>query len=157
MKKNSTKFLKWLTGVVVFVSLIAVTRMTVQTFNFFFGSYEAWKVVWIDGVEILQVCIALLRLLGGMAFFGLLIAFMVNSIKGLKNGTLFPRKNIGILFSAAAVAFIFLLCQSNIHMVLGERVVKVDVMEILVPAMICSFAIMYKVAANVSEENSLTI
>ena len=35
MKKNSTKSLKWLTGVAAFFRLIATARMAVQTVGFF--------------------------------------------------------------------------------------------------------------------------
>ena len=155
MKKNSTKSLKWLTGIVAFFSSIAVARMTVQTFGFFYGKPQV--AVWIDGMEVFQGSIAICRLLGGIALFSLLIAFLVNSIKGLNSGVLFPRKNISILFCAAAASFIFLFSNTNIDLVLGRRVFQIDITEIIVPAIICTFAIMYKVAVKVSEENSLTI
>ena len=155
MKQNSTKSLKWLTGVAVFFSLFATARMTVQTLGFFYGRPQ--PAVWIDGLEVFQGSIAIFRLLGGIALFGLLIAFMLNSIKGLNDGVLFPRKNISTLFCTAAASFVFLFCNTNIDLVLGERVLKLDIQEILVPTIICAFAIMYKAAVKVSEENSLTI
>ena len=155
MKQNSTKSLKWLTGVAVFFSLFATARMTVQTVGFFYG--RPYPAVWIDGFEVFQGSIAIFRLLGGIALFGLLIAFLLNSIKGLNNGVLFPRKNISTLFCTAAASFIFLFCNTNIDLVLGERVLQLDIQEILVPTIICAFAIMYKTAVKVSEENSLTI
>ncbi len=155
MKQNSTKSLKWLTGIAVFFSLIATARITVQTLGFFYGRPQPAE--WIDGLEVFQGSIAILRLLGGIALFGLLIAFLLNSIKGLKSGVLFPRKNISILFWAAAASFIFLFCNTNIDLVLGKRVFQLDIQEILVPTIICAFAIMYKVVCKVSEENSLTI
>ena len=155
MKQNSTKSLKWLTGVAVFFSLIATARMTVQTVGFFYGS--PYPAVWIDDLEVFQGSIAIFRLLGGIALFGLLIAFLLNSIKGFNSGVLFPRKNISILFCAAAASFVFLFCNTNIDLVLGKRVFQLDIQEILVPTIICAFAIMYKVASKVSEENNLTI
>ena len=155
MKQNSTKSLKWLAGVAVFFSLFATARMTVQTVGFFYG--RPYPAVWIDGLEVFQGSIAIFRLLGGIALFGLLIAFLLNSIKGLNNGVLFPRKNISILFCIAAASFVFLFCNSNIDLVLCKRVFQLDIQEILVPTVICAFAIKYKVACKVSEENSLTI
>ena len=155
MKQNSTKSLKWLAGVAVFFSLFATARMTVQTVGFFYG--RPYPAVWIDCLEVFQGSIAIFRLLGGIALFGLLIAFMLNSIKGLNNGVLFPRKNISTLFCTAAASFVFLFCNTNIDLVLGKRVLQLDIQEILVPTIICAFAIMYKAAVKVSEENSLTI
>ena len=155
MKQNSTKPLKWLTGVAVFFSLFATARMTVQTVGFFYG--RPYPAVWIDGLEVFQGSIAIFRLLGGIALFGLLIAFLLNSIKGLNNGVLFPRKNISTLFCTDAASFVFLFCKNNIYLVIGKRVLQLDIQEILVPTIICAFAIMYKAAVKVSEENSLTI
>ena len=155
MKQNSTKSLKWLTGAAAFFSLIAVARMTVQTVGFFYG--RPYPAVWIDGLEVFQGSIAIFRLLGVIVLTGLLIAFLLNSIKGLNSGVLFPRKNISILFCAAAASFVFLFCNTNIDLVLGKQVFKLDIQEIIVPTIICAFAIMYKVACKVSEENSLTI
>ena len=155
MKQNSTKSLKWLAGVAVFFSLFATARMTVQTVGFFYG--RPYPAVWIDCLEVFQGSIAIFRLLGGIALFGLLIAFLLNSIKGLNNGVLFPRKNISTLFCTAAASFVFLFCNTNIDLVLGKRVLQLDIQEILVPTIICAFAIMYKAAVKVSEENSLTI
>ena len=157
MKQNSTKSLKWLTGVAAFFCLIAVVRMTTQTLGFFFGRSVAQRAIWIDGLELFQGSIAVFRLIAGIALFGLLLAFMVNSIKGLNSGVLFPRKNISILVCAAVASFVFFFCNTNIGMILGERVFKLDITEIIVPAIICTFAIMYKVAVRVSEENNLTI
>ena len=37
MKKNSTKSLKWLTGAVIVLGLIALGPITCQTFGFFYG------------------------------------------------------------------------------------------------------------------------
>ena len=43
------------------------------------------------------------------------------------------------------------------HLVNGTRAIHLDFPEIFVPAVICIFAILYRVAVQVSEENSLTI
>ena len=120
MKKNSTKSLKWLTGVAAFFSLIATARMAVQTVGFFYG--RPYPAIWIDGLEVFQGSIAIFRLLGGIALFGLLIAFLLNSIKGLDSGVLFPQKNLRNLFCPGPASFLFLLCNSNIILVLCKRV-----------------------------------
>ena len=157
MEKNSTKSLKWLTGVVVVVGLFSIVMIAAQTLGFFFGKPVAQKAVWIDGVEFLQGCIAILRFIGGTALFASIVAFMLNSIKALNDGMLFPRRNIKILFFAAGASFVFLFCNTNVPMILGERIFQLDFEEVLVPAIICTFAILYRKAVQVSEENRLTI
>ena len=157
MKKNSTKFLKWLTGIVSVFGLISVVGLATQTLGFFYGIPVEQKAVWITELEFVQGSIAILRFLGFTALFAFLIAFMVNSIKALNNGTLFPRKNISLLFWAAASSFIFLFCNSNVDLILGRSTIQLDVTEIIVPSLICTFAIIYRKAVQVSEENSLTI
>lgn len=155
MKKNSTKSLKWLTGVIICFGLIALVMTVTQTFGFFFGKPQ--KAVWIEGVEVIQGAIAILRLLGAIALFASIVAFMINSIKALNDGVLFPRINIKLLFWSAGAAFVFLFCNTNVPMILGEEIFQLDFDEILVPAIICTFAIVYRKAVQVSEENSLTI
>ena len=157
MKQNSTKSLKWLTGVVGFFGLFTVICLIIETLGFFFDIPVRQKIVWIDDMEIMQTSIAILRLLGGIVLFCSIIVFMIKSINALNKGVLFPRVNIKLLFIAAGSAFVFLFCQSNIDMVLGKSVLHLQVDEILVPAVICIFAIIYRVAVQVSEENSLTI
>ena len=157
MKQNSTKPLKWLTGVIGALGLISVIGLAAQTMGFFWGFPISQKAVWIDDMEYLQAGIAIFRLLGGTTLFISLIVFMFNSIKALNNGILFPRKNIFWLFCAAATSFIFLFCETNVLLVLGEQQICLDFEEILVPAIISTFALIYRVAVQVSEENSLTI
>ena len=157
MEKNSAKSLKWLTGVVICFGMIALVMLGSQTLGFFFGTPVAQKAVWLEGVKALQITIAILRFLGGIVLFGSIVAFMINSIKALKDGVLFPRMNIKLLFWAAGSAFVFLFCNTNVPMILGEEIFELDFEEILVPAIICTFAILYRKAVQVSEENSLTI
>ena len=45
MKKNSTKSLKWLTGAVIVLGLLALAIITVQSIGFFTGTPQ--KAVWI--------------------------------------------------------------------------------------------------------------
>ncbi len=157
MKKNSTKSLKWLTGAVIVLGLIALAVITVQSFGFFYGYPVQQKAEWIEGLKGMQVSVIILRLIGAMTCFILLLAFLFSSIKAQKNGVLFPRKNVGILFSLAAASFLTLLCSGNMHIVLGTRQIEIGFTELFVPIIICIVALIYRNAVQVSEENSLTI
>lgn len=155
MKTNTTRSLKWLTGAVIALGLMALALFTVQSFGFFTGTPQ--KAVWIEGFKGMQVSIIILRLIGSITCFTLLLAFLFNSIKGQKNGELFQRKNIAILFGLAASSFITLLCSGNMHIVMGERHINIGFTELFVPIIICIVALIYRNAVQVSEENNLTI
>ncbi len=157
MKKNSTKSLKGLTGAVIVLGLIALGVIITQSFGFFYGYPVQQKAEWIEGLKGLQVSIIFLRLIGTVTCFSLLLTFLFNSIKAQKNGVLFPRKNVGILFSLAAASFITLVCSGNMHIVLGTRQIELGFTELFVPIIICIVALIYRNAVQVSEENSLTI
>ena len=157
MEKNSTKSLKWLFGVVAFFSLSYLAVVGVQTCSFLFGIPNPTQVEWVDGIRLLQAFVVIFKFVGGVAFFTCLSLFIINSIKALNDGTLFPKKNVRLLFVCAASVFVSLFCTSNMHLVNGTREIHLDFPEIFVPAVICIFAIIYRVAVQVSEENSLTI
>lgn len=156
MKKNSTKSLKWLTGGVIVVCLMALALITVQSFGFFTGIPQ--KAVWIEGYKGMQISFIILRLVGAIVSFALLLAFLFNSIKAKKNGVLFPRKNVGILFGLAASTFITLFCMENMHLMTGTtKYISFGFDELFVPIIICIVALIYRDAVQVCEENSLTI
>lgn len=155
MKKNSTNSLKWLTGAVIVLGLIALAIITVQSFGFFTGTPQ--KAEWVEGFKGLQVSIIILKLIGSITCFSLLLAFLFNSIKAQKNGVLFPRKNVSILFCLAAASFFTLLCCGNMHIVMGKGYINIGFTELFVPIIICIVALIYRNAVQVSEDNCLTI
>ena len=155
MKKNSTKSLKWLTGAVIVLGLMALALIIVQSLGFFTGTPQ--KAVWIEGFKGMQITFIILRLIGAISSFVLLLAFLFNSIEAQNSGVLFPRKNIGILFGLAAASFITLLCSGNMHIVMGKGHINIGFTELIVPIIICIVALIYRNAVQVSEENNLTI
>ena len=161
MKKNSTKSLKWLTGAVIVLGLIALGPITCQTFGFFYGYPVQQKAEWIEGLKGLQVSIIILRMIGGLAFSALLTMFIYYTAKGAKAGILFPKQNFGILIGSAISLFVYrffydntdLLSLANDH----TRAICVSTDSLLFALIIVAFAMMYRIASKVSEENSLTI
>ena len=157
MEKNSTKSLKWLFGLVAFFGLSYLAVVGVQTCSLLFGTPNPIEVEWADGISFLQAFVVIFKFVGAVAFFTCLSLFILNSIKALNDGTLFPKKNVRLLFGSAASVFVSLFCASNMHLVNGTRAIHLDFPEVFVTAVICIFAIIYRVAVQVSEENSLTI
>lgn len=101
------------------------------------------------------------RMVGGLVFSALLYAFTINTIKGYKAGVLFPRKNFGILIACSVALFVYMFCYDNMALVgIANDAVRQIVLDL--NTVVCSmtfvvFALMYKIAIKVSEENSLTI
>ena len=157
MEKNSTKSLKWLFGLVAFFGLSYLAVVGTQTYSLFYGTPHPIQIEWADGIKFLQAFVVIFKFVGAIAFFTCLSIFIINSIKALNDGTLFPKKNVRLLFGCAASVFVSLFCASNMHLIHGTRSIHLDFPEIFVPAVICIFAIIYRVAVQVSEENSLTI
>lgn len=157
MEKNSTKSLKWLAGLVIFLAAFYLAVLGVQTCSALFGSPNPSQVEWFEDYRFLQIFVIIFKFVGALAFFILLISFIFNCIKALKKGTLFPRKNVGILYGCAAATFVSLFCNSNMHLLNGTRAIHLDFAEVFVPIVICVFAIIYRIAVKISEENSLTI
>lgn len=141
MKKNTTKSLKWLTGFTTIIGALYLLLLGCQTYRCFFDYPAGQVAVWMDDCKLLQGNILVFKLIGAVATYGCIISFLLNSIGALKNGTIFPRKNVKILFGTAVSSFIFIVCNSNTHIVFGERQIQLDLIEIIVPVVICAFAI----------------
>lgn len=160
MEKNSAKKLYTVLGIILLLSTINALLVTIQGIGGLIYP-ENFGVQWLDTHKWLQVTIIVGRMIGGFVFSVLLYAFTINTIKGYKAGVLFPRKNIGVLIACSIALFVYIFCQDNIHLVrltndaVGKLYINPD--TIVFPLLFVVFALMYKVAVKVSEENSLTI
>lgn len=114
-------------------------------------------VVWSETDKGLQLLVAIGRPLGGAAFFGLITTFLVKTIKGLKNGILFPSANVPILYFSAIALFIYNFCYSNGGVLTGKDALLIDTDDVGISLIFVVFAMIYRIAVRVSEENSLTI
>ena len=100
-------------------------------------------------------------MVGGLAFSALLYAFTINTAKGYKASVLFPRQNFGILMACSVALFLYVFCYDNMQLVGlandAVRQIELDLNTVVSSLTFVVFALMYKVAIKVSEENSLTI
>lgn len=160
MKKNSAKKLYTVLVIILLLSTVNALLVTCQGIGGLIYP-ECFGVRWLDAYKWLQVAIIVGRMIGGLALSALLYIFTINTIKGYKAGVLFPRKNFGVLIACSIALFVYIFCQDNIHLVrlsndaVGKLYINPD--TIVFPLIFVVFALMYKVAVKVSEENSLTI
>lgn len=157
MKQNSIKSITAISiAIMVFCGLSALL-VIVQGF-FGFVSPEKVGVVWLDEMKTFQIFIATGRILGGAFYFGLITAFLVKTIKGLKNGILFPASNVRILYFSALALFVYNFCYNNGGILTGgESNLLLDTDDIAISLILVVFAMIYKIAVKISDENSLTI
>lgn len=160
-----TKKHKTLKGVAITVVLICVCRIVwlfAETwFAAGFGATEG-SINWSEAVLPFQMTVLLCRILFETAYHITIIIFIVKTIKGLKNGVIFPQSNVPLLFTTTSSYFIGTLMSNNFKNVLltqnpNATYFAIDSSTILVTLMYLIFAMLYKIAADVSEENNLTI
>jgi hypothetical protein len=159
MKQNSIKSITAISiAIMVFCGLSAFIVIVQGIFGFV--SPENVGVIWSAEMEIktFQIFIAIGRILGGAFFFGLITAFLVKTIKGLKNGILFPASNVRILYFSALALFVYNFCYNNGGILTGgESNLLLDTDDITISLIVVAFAMIYKIAVKISDENSLTI
>lgn len=157
MKQNSIKSITAISIAIMAFCGLSALLVIVQGFVGFV-SPEQVGVVWSDEMKAFQLFIATGRMLGGALFFGLITAFLVKTIKGLKNGILFPASNVRILYFCSLVLFLYNFCYNNVGILTGSSSnLLLDTDDIAISLILVVFAMIYKIAVRISDENSLTI
>lgn len=157
MKQNSIKSITAISIAIMAFCGLSALLVIVQGFVGFV-SPEQVGVVWSDEMKAFQLFIATGRMLGGALFFGLITAFLVKTIKGLKNGILFPASNVRILYFCSPVLFLYNFCYNNGGILTGSSSnLLLDTDDIAISLILVVFAMIYKIAVRISDENSLTI
>ena len=160
MKKNSTKKLYTVLGIILFISTVNALHATCQGIGGLI-SPESFGIEWLEMDKWMQITVLVGRMVGGLVFSALLYAFTINTIKGYKAGVLFPRKNFGILIACSVALFVYMFCYDNMALVGiandAVRQIVLDLNTVVCSMTIVVFDLMYKIAIKVSEENSLTI
>ena len=106
----------------------------------------------------MKVAVLACYLLGTLAMIALCVKAVLNTLKGLRENTVFPRSNEKILFWIALVDLVYLMGQWNLQILWDNDLVLAIVPEnLIMPFFLLFFAFMYKVAADAVEENNLTI
>ena len=160
MRKNSTKKLYTVLGVILFISTVNALHVTIQGIGGLV-SPDSFGIQWLNTDKWMQVTVLVGRMVGSLVFSALLYAFTINTVKGYKAGVLFPRKNFGILMACSVALFVYVFCYDNMQLVGlpndAVRQIELDLNTVISSLTFVVFALMYKVAVKVSEENSLTI
>ena len=157
-----TKGHKGLLGVTIFASFLCIASIVWILVQSYYVCNESGEgcIVWHEELYPLQAGIFIGRLVFKTLFYALIMAFLFKQLKAIKDGILFPRANVKIMYIIAVCYLIGNLCDENISTALlfedsGKFVINSD--TLLYAALLVIFALIYKVAVKVSEENNLTI
>ena len=156
MKTNLSKRMSVVTGFVIFFGVLNILLLLAKAENAVgiwsnpLGKWNeewyAWKVL----------------ILAGYVIFGLIVniltmVFMLNSIKLIKCGEFFSKRNANIIWWSASVYFLSGLCANNFPIIYGAPLFMVYPNTFFTPLLLIGVAIIYSAGVRLSEENRLTV
>ena len=160
MERKNNKMMIVATIFASLLCIISIIWIIVQSYFISTGSGEGC-IIWHEELYPMQITLFAGRLIFKTLFYALMIVFLAKQTKAIKNGTLFPRKNITVLSAITASYFLGSLCNANFSECLltgtGQMNFVIDIDMLLYTTMLIVFTIVYRIAVEVSEENNLTI
>ena len=161
MNEKLTMTLKWLSYVALFFCAVWFVFLCYQSYHQVFdttGNHIHWEakqnqVLFVSAVFILYFLLTL-------AMIGVCVAFILNTIRGIKNEELFPRKNIRLIFIAALLIFLQTVASDNLSqafIVRGPGIISLTSNPFVQSLIVLIFGILYKMAHQVAAEHDLTV
>ena len=87
----------------------------------------------------------------------LAMLFMLHSIKLMKCGEFFSKRNANIIWWSAPIYFLYSLCSDNMPIVYGVRNAVINSDSLFIPLLLIGIAMIYSTGVRLSEENRLTV
>jgi len=163
MNEKSTKQLKWLCacGLVCCIGWFVV--ICLHTYFELFDTEITMHVPWEDAAtHPLPVMIFAAHTILSLALITLATCFFVNILRASRQGVIFPKSNITLIYVAAAVAFFYMLIDVNIGIAFttpggATPSVAVTTDALVTPLALLVFGVMYRLGHQLAEDNALTI
>ena len=112
---------------------------------------------WDESILGFQVSLLAGRTVFGIATNVFAMLFMLHSIKLMKCGEFFSKRNAAILWWAAPVYFLYSFCSDNMPVVYGLHNAVINSDSIFIPLLLIGIAMIYSTGVRLSEENRLTV
>ena len=112
---------------------------------------------WDESILGFQVSLLAGRTVFGIATNVFAMLFMLHSIKLMKCGEFFSKRNATILWWAAPVYFLYSFCSDNMPVVYGLHNAVINSDSIFIPLLLIGIAMIYSTGVRLSEENRLTV
>ncbi|MBR3985092.1 MAG: hypothetical protein IKJ92_09125 [Bacteroidaceae bacterium] len=156
MKTNLSKRMSVVTGFVIFFGVLNILLLLAKAENavgIWSNPLGKWNEEWYAW-KVLS--------LAGYVIFGLIkniltMVFMLNSIKLIKCGEFFSKRNANIIWWSAPVYFLSGLCANNFPIIYGAPLFMVYPNTFFTPLLLIGVAIIYSAGVRLSEENRLTV
>ena len=160
MSKTSVKFLKIVCYIVLALIPVWLIFYGVQSYYVLTTGSGEGVINW-DSPRIgVKVTFFILHRLAMLTMAGLFTAFIINILRYLKDGTIFSRANVILLWVMVLVLPIYSFLSDNMSIACAktdELAVVVTDNVFLYPLVALIIASLYKIAYDVAEEQKLTI
>ena len=160
MKTNLSKRMSVVTGLVIFFGVVNVGLLLVQAEAAVGGIWTEPEVAlakWNESILGYQVLLLSGRTLFGIVTNVLAMLFMLHSIKLMRCGEFFSKRNANIIWWSAPVYFLSCLCANNFPIIYGAPLFMVYPNTFFTPLLLIGVAIIYSAGVRLSEENRLTV
>ncbi|MBR2638064.1 MAG: hypothetical protein IKD40_04380 [Bacteroidaceae bacterium] len=162
MKTNKNNFLKGAAIAAAILCAVQIVWLSVQSWNISGLGAENSEINWDKTILPIQLIVFLGRLIFCVAYNALIITFLTKTMKALKGGVIFPKSNVLLPFCTAGCYFIGTMLNDNFDNILMTETpcytyFAINSSTIIFTLLFLIFALLYKMAADISEENNLTI
>lgn len=157
MKTNIQRLMKVITLLVIFFGVLNIVIMLVQAESAVGIWSEERLAEWDESILWLQIGLLIGRTLFGIVLNILSMVFMLHSIKLMRCGEFFSKRNVVVLWCSVPAYIIFSFCSGNMNVVYGERLISINSDTFFVSLLLIGVALIYSTGVRLSEENRLTV
>ena len=160
MKTNLSKRMSAVTGFVIFFGVVNIAGLLVHAEAAVGGIWtepEMALAKWDESILGFQILLLFGCTLLGIVTNVLAMLFMLHSIKQMKCGEFFSKRNANIIWWSAPIYFLYSFCSDNMPIVYGVRNAVINSDSLFIPLLLIGIAMIYSTGVRLSEENRLTV
>ena len=162
MKTSLSKRMSVVTGFVIFFGVVNIALLLFQAEAAVGGIWtepEMALAKWDESILGYQILLLSGRTLLGIVTNVLAMLFMLQSIKLMKCGEFFSKRNANIIWWSAPIYFLYSFCSDNMPIVYGLRLrnIVINSDSLFIPLLLIGIAMIYSTGVRLSEENRLTV
>ena len=160
MKTSLSKRMSVVTSFVIFFGVVNIALLLFQSEAAVGGIWtepEMALAKWNESILEYQIILLSGRTLLGIVTNVLAMLFMLHSIKLMKCGEFFSKRNANIIWWSAPIYFLYSFCSDNMPIVYGVRNAVINSDSLFIPLLLIGIAMIYSTGVRLSEENRLTV
>ena len=148
------------TGFVIFFGVVNIALLLFQAEAAIGGIWtepEMALAKWDESILGYQILLLFGRTLLGIVTNVLAMLFMLHSIKLMRCGEFFSKRNANIIWWSAPIYLLYSFCSDNMPIVYGVRNAVINSDSLFIPLLLIGIAMIYSTGVRLSEENRLTV